>query len=125
MTEPHQRLMINVRAEPPPQVVALRGALDWTTAADAERVLDRAFQAQREGELIMILDLSELRFCDSTGISCLIRIQQRIDEAAGTLVVAGLQGKPEELLRRTGVLGRALDAYPNLDLARQALARQA
>ncbi|MEO3867542.1 STAS domain-containing protein [Nonomuraea sp. B12E4] len=124
MTQLHQGLMINVRAEPPGQVVVLRGALDWTTSEDAERVLETACRAQNEGGPMMILDLSALQFCDSAGVSCLVRMWRRIDDAGGTLVLAGLHGKPEELLHRTGVLGRALDAYPTLELAQQALARQ-
>jgi anti-sigma B factor antagonist len=50
----------------------------------------------------LILDVSELEFCDSSGLGLLLRLRAEVAEDAGQLELRGLSGQPARLLRMTG-----------------------
>jgi anti-sigma B factor antagonist len=68
------------------KVVALRGELDFDKAPDLGRVLD---ELRADGEREVVIDLSELTFIDSSGISVLVGAARSAAAEKGTLVVAG------------------------------------
>jgi len=47
------------------------------------------------------VDLSELTYIDSSGLGTLVTINKRTKEKNGKLVLAGAQGLPLELIKRT------------------------
>jgi anti-anti-sigma factor len=66
-------------------VVALRGELDFEEAASFGRVLE---ELRADGKREVIVDLSDLTFIDSSGISALVGAARAAAAEQGTLVVA-------------------------------------
>jgi anti-sigma B factor antagonist len=64
--------------------VALRGELDLSTVRKVQAALERA-EADRPP--VLVLDLSELSFLDSTGLRCVIGAAERAEEQQRRLVV--------------------------------------
>lgn len=67
------------------KVVAVRGELDFDEAPALETVLA---ELRAEGEREIVVDLSELMFIDSSGISVLVGAARAATAEQGTLVVA-------------------------------------
>lgn len=61
-------------------LIAVRGELDLSTAAELEPPLEEAISA---GDTAVLIDLAECEFIDSTGIALIVRAWQRLDRAAG------------------------------------------
>lgn len=80
-------------------VAALTGELDLTTAADAY-VRTTALLDDRPD---LILDLSGVTFCDSTGFNALLRLRRRVLEAGGRLALAAPPVQIGRLLTLTGI----------------------
>lgn len=53
----------------------------------------------KNGENSMIIDLSETRYCDSSGLSALLVANRLTRAASGTLVISGLQPSVEKLIQ--------------------------
>ncbi|MDQ2651376.1 MAG: STAS domain-containing protein [Actinomycetota bacterium] len=64
-------------------VISLAGELDVSTASELRDTLDRIDVTTGS----LILDMSGLRFVDSTGIGCLFKLERRAADA-GCIVVA-------------------------------------
>lgn len=81
-------------------LLALNGELDLATVPVLEDVLQRA---ERVHELVVI-DLHELTFLDSTGLHVLISAEQRARRSSTRLVI--VQGPPQvrRLLELTGAI---------------------
>ncbi|MFJ3496911.1 STAS domain-containing protein [Streptomyces sp. NPDC086091] len=79
-------------------VVAAAGALDLHTAgglyARAERLL--------AGHALVVVDLSGIEFCDSTGYNALLRLRRRALEADTRFVLAAAPPVVGRLLALTG-----------------------
>ena len=67
------------------EVVALRGELDFDQAPALTRTLD---DLRADGVRAIVVDLSELTFIDSSGISVLVGAARAAAAEQGTLVVA-------------------------------------
>ena len=67
------------------KVVAVRGELDFDEAPALEQVLA---ELRAEGEREVVVDLSELMFIDSSGISVLVGAARAVSADRGMLVVA-------------------------------------
>ena len=65
-------------------VLALSGELDIASAPELEQ---RLSELMAEGHLRVLLDLNELSFVDSPGISVLIRAKQEAETAGRRLVL--------------------------------------
>jgi anti-sigma B factor antagonist len=72
-------------AEGKVEVVALRGELDSDEAPAFDRVLE---ELRAAGAREIVIDLSELSFIDSSGISVLVGAARACSAERGTLVVA-------------------------------------
>ena len=84
-------------------VIGVSGELDLASSPALERELERGAAAQAE---LVIVDLRDLEFMDSTGLSVLVRAHQRAvenDQRFG--VVRGPQ-QVQRLLSLTGVAER-------------------
>jgi len=80
-------------------VIQVSGELDIRTCDELERVAGP--QADR-GEQV-VLDLSELTFCDSTGLAGLVRLHKRAVAAGGHLVLRSPLPRVLNLLTLTGL----------------------
>ncbi|RIV41332.1 STAS domain-containing protein [Micromonospora radicis] len=92
-----------------PAHLRLAGELDMGSAPQLTAVIDRLTDA---GERKLLVDLTDLTFCDSTGIAVFVRGDNRAAAAGGWLRVTGATGRVERVLKVTGlseVLGYPTD----------------
>lgn len=73
-----------------------------------ERRLDASISPEMKGEFLilctpqttdLIIDLSDVEFCDSSGLSALLIAERRMRENGGSVKLAGLQKKVLNLIR--------------------------
>ncbi len=73
-----------------------------------ERRLDASISPELKGEFLilctpqtadLIVDLSDVEFCDSSGLSALLIAERRMRENGGSVKLAGLQKKVLNLIR--------------------------
>lgn len=86
-------------------VFTVRGELDMNTAPELDRNLEDALSG---GDALVMLDLSECEFIDSTGIALIVRAWQRLDrdaggEGKGRFVLCCINHQVRRLLKITGV----------------------
>lgn len=89
-------------------LVHVAGELDIATAP---RLRAQALALLEQGHRHLILDLSAVTFCDSTGFSALIGVYRCAKTTDGTLVLAAVPDRLERLLDLTG-LSILLPALP-------------
>lgn len=70
-------------------------------AHDAGVIRDVLVAQIQQGVKHVRLDMSDVTYIDSSGLGVLVTIHKLTKEAAGQLVLAGVQGIVGELLRRT------------------------
>ena len=78
-------------------VLALSGELDVVSAPELERCLDEVLA---DPHAHVVLDLSDLGFVDSAGVSVLIKAKQDAESSGRTLVL----GRPTEQVHRVFAL---------------------
>ncbi|MDT0421356.1 STAS domain-containing protein [Streptomyces evansiae] len=93
------RLRVEVREEGPWVVVALAGELDHHTAELLREPLDSKLDAGRDR---IVLDCSELEFCDSTGLNVLLGARLRAEAAGGGIHLAAMQPVVSRVFEITG-----------------------
>lgn len=113
-------LLVTVRDLQGGVVVGLAGELSAHTTArmvrEVGRILGRCLRPPQ-----VVMDLSAVDFCDSSGLGGLVWVWKQAHEAGGRLVLSGAHGICWHLLHRTGV-DRALAHYPRVTDAEAALA---
>ncbi|MEN3533727.1 STAS domain-containing protein [Microbispora sp. ZYX-F-249] len=82
-------------------VVALDGALDYTNAERLRQDVEAALGEERRE---LVLDLTLLNFCDSTGIRILLSVRKLLQERNGTVTLAGLNPRLARIFRTTGLI---------------------
>jgi anti-sigma B factor antagonist len=82
-------------------VFALRGSLDLATSPTVKAALSDAIE---RGESKLIVDLRQLEFLDSTGLSVLIGAHRRAAERGGSLRLVVSEGQILRLLTITGLV---------------------
>jgi anti-anti-sigma factor len=91
-------------------IIELRGDLDLAAVpALREHLLD----ALSHSTNTLILDLSEVSFCDASGLAVLVGAQHRAQLLGVTLSVAAPRPQIAKVLRITG-LDRSLTVYPTV-----------
>ncbi len=88
------------RGEGGPTRLRLAGELDMSSAPELNAVIDRLAAA---GERRLLVDLTDLTFCDSTGIAVFVRGDNRAAAEGGWLRVTGATGRVERVLKLTGL----------------------
>ncbi|MEU4554518.1 anti-anti-sigma factor [Micromonospora violae] len=78
----------------------LAGELDLSTAGELTAAIDRLTAA---GETRVLLDLTDLTFCDSTGMAVFVRGDNQAAADGGWLRITGATGRVERVLRVTGL----------------------
>ncbi|MBE2316044.1 STAS domain-containing protein [Solirubrobacter sp. CPCC 204708] len=99
----------------PVPVIRVRGELDLSTAGRLCRTVGAVAGVRRR--MRVVLDLSELAFCDSTGLRALVGAVREVEINGGrAALVAPPGGKLARLLDLSG-LGEFLRVAPSRDLA--------
>ncbi|WBB76841.1 STAS domain-containing protein [Micromonospora sp. WMMD1128] len=78
----------------------LAGELDLSTVGTLSATIDRLIA---EGRRELLLDLSELTFCDSTGIAAFVRGDNLVADDGGWLRLTGATGRVARVLQVTGL----------------------
>jgi anti-sigma B factor antagonist len=84
-------------------VIEVRGELDLASSPALEQELERGAAAKAE---VVIVDLRELEFMDSTGLSVLVRAHQRANDNGQRFGVVKGPQQVQRLLSLTGVADR-------------------
>ena len=90
-------------------VVTVRGPLDLGTKDDLEAVLLGELSA---GMRHIVVDLAGVSFCDSSGLSTLLRVHRRLAAHSGWLRIASATGQVQRVLQLTN-LDRILLRFPD------------
>ena len=114
-----QILEITTRRHRRFDIVALRGELDLAGAADLRARLRAACKANND---LLILDMTELEFTDSTGLAILVEYHSKTKTSGGGMVLTGVRPTVARVLGITG-LDRELTITDRLDDAVAALER--
>lgn len=83
-------------------IVSVRGELDLSTAVDLEGPLNSALS---EGDVSILVDLSQCEFIDSTGIALIVRAWQQLtgDGGGGKLVICSHNDQVRRVLDVSGL----------------------
>ncbi|HZX37767.1 MAG TPA: STAS domain-containing protein [Streptomyces sp.] len=81
------RLQVEVRTEGHSEVVKPAGELDHHTADLLRVPLDDALE---QGRARLVIDCSQLEFCDSTGLNVLLGARLKAEAAGGGVHLAGM-----------------------------------
>jgi anti-sigma B factor antagonist len=84
------QLLIDVRREADRVVVRLRGELDMANAALLKAAIEAAYPEERS---MLVLDLQELEFIDSTGLRIVLWASERCQEGGREFALT--QGSPQ------------------------------
>jgi anti-sigma B factor antagonist len=85
VAEPAQEFKLRQETEPGRFVIALRGEWDLYNRPELERAL-RA--AEVSGEQVVVIDLSQATFIDSSVLGALVEARKRLDEGSRIAVIA-------------------------------------
>ncbi len=110
---------VMTREERGVMVVSVQGDLDATTSGDLSQSME---QLLKDGRRRFALDLKEVKFVDSAGLSTLVRFLKRVRGEGGELHLAGLQSAVKRTFELTR-LDRSFDIQPDVAKAVQALAK--
>jgi anti-anti-sigma factor len=83
-------------------IATVDGELDLAAVPAFEAQLLTLVSAQR---VRLVIDLRKVTFCDSTGLSAVVRADRACAEAGGWLRLAAAQGSVRRALEITGLLG--------------------
>ncbi len=95
-----EQLRIDVRREPDRVVIALEGELDMASAPLLQKAIEGA-DLQDNG--MVVLDLHDLQFIDSTGLRVILAARKLCTERNQELAVTHSSQQVERLLSVTGV----------------------
>ncbi|WP_160147050.1 STAS domain-containing protein [Thermomonospora echinospora] len=110
-----EALDVTLERRGPWTVLALAGALDFTTVGSLARRLDEvlAGAADRAPPPRLALRLADLAFCDSSGVNAIINVHKRLVAVGGRLVLVAPSRPVTRLLDITG-LARCLTVTDTL-----------
>jgi anti-sigma B factor antagonist len=96
------------------QVISASGEIDLFAAPELR---DRFLATVTAGHRLVIIDLSDVTFMDSSGLAVLVTAYKRLLTAGGRLRVSGAGSATRSALAISG-LDRIIETYPDLDTAR-------
>ncbi|MDX2051546.1 MAG: STAS domain-containing protein [Polyangiaceae bacterium] len=85
-----------VSSEADTTTVAIRGEFDAKTAPEARPKIDELLGAQPRR---VIVDLSQLRLIDSTGVGGIVSMFKRVGAYGGAFEVRGVTGQPRSIFQ--------------------------
>jgi anti-anti-sigma factor len=101
----------------PPEVVEVTGEVTFSNVGTLTRRLDSALEAARH----LVVDLTEVTFIDSSGLSTLLTASAQARERGGAVALVLAEGEPPSIFRFRGV-DRLLKLYPSREAALAGLA---
>ncbi|MFG1749931.1 STAS domain-containing protein [Streptosporangium sandarakinum] len=114
----HNGLTVTLRSHPAgPRLLVVTGDLDHHTSPGLRDTVEELPMEAGSG---VVVDLSALTFCDSTGIAVLIAAHQRAQAAGASLALAGIDPDIARVFRIMG-LDRLLSFYDTAEDAVRAL----
>ena len=99
--------------EPNVAIVGLKGEVDLYTCPELKEELLRVIH---NGAALVVVDLTETTFIDSTGLGVLIRGVERLNTEGGRLTVVCVDPNMVKVFEVTG-LNRVFSIYPTRDEA--------
>ncbi|MGW0485416.1 STAS domain-containing protein [Nonomuraea sp. NPDC003214] len=96
-------------------VITLVGEFDTTRCPE---VTEKIAAGMSEGCVHLVVNVTELSFCDSMGLRTILEFSNRARAAGGWLRLAGVQGVLRRLLEVTGV-SSVIPADPDVPTALQ------
>ena len=81
-------------------VVQIEGVLDFETTEPLTRT---CLDLVEQGRVGLVLDMSGVGFCDSSGLNAMIKIMNRAEQADGSLSLVGTSPALARILELTGV----------------------
>ncbi|HVN33087.1 MAG TPA: STAS domain-containing protein [Thermoanaerobaculaceae bacterium] len=112
-TRAERLLELNERDERGWSVLALKGRLDSVTVG---RFTERCAAWIDAGRANVVLDLSDLDYVSSAGLSSILGAAKRAQERHARLVVTGLKGLVKEVFAISG-FEAVLSIYPDIESA--------
>jgi len=104
MTDGQSRLQTSIARDGDVMVVVLDGELDVHTVADAREHMDEAIARASGSDVArVVVDAGALTFCDSTGLSVLVRAADAASAHELQFALRALSAPMHELLRITGL----------------------
>lgn len=94
-------------------VISVAGELDMATAPQLQ---DHITNLLEKGRNRLVFDLSDVSFCDSTGLSVFVRAKNSCDEAGGEVRLAAPQRGVLRILEVSGLV-EVLQTYSTVDEA--------
>lgn len=95
-----EQLRIDVQREPERVVIALGGELDMASAPLLQKAIEGA---DLSDDRMVVLDLKDLQFIDSTGLRVILAARKLCTERGRELAVTHSSAQVERLLTVTGV----------------------
>ncbi|MFC8586279.1 STAS domain-containing protein [Streptomyces sp. NPDC057217] len=116
---------VDVRRDTRGVVFVLRGDLDFHSAVQLYEAGDRELGTEGEAGAVVI-DCSHLTYCDSTGITALLKLYNQLSAQSGSLRLASVPAFLDRLFTLTG-LDQIFSLHADVDeaLAAHAAARGA
>lgn len=99
------------------RILVLVGEIDLSVG---EWLLNQIVGLLRDGEVPLLIDMTGVRFCDSTGLNVAVDAKRQADARGCAIVFFGLSERVEKLFRITG-LDRLVETYPTLGEAADAV----
>jgi anti-sigma B factor antagonist len=96
-------------------VLKLSGRLD---AENAPQFQSACEQWIAKGETRLVIDLSDLQYVSSMGLSCFMAVAKSLQPKSGSVILCRLQGLPKQVFELT----RLIDLFPVFDTTDAALA---
>ncbi len=93
-------LHVEVVKSPSSTVLRVRGEVDMATCPDLRQAIVTQIT---QGELNLVVDLTEVDFIDSTGLGVLIGGLKRARALGGDLRVSGVEGQIKKVFALTGL----------------------
>jgi anti-sigma B factor antagonist len=107
------RLDVSARAGNGIIIAELAGELDIATAP---ALREQLLSLLRPGSSRLIIDLSKVTYCDSSGLAVLVGTGRRARLLGGSLHLAAASSQTRQILQLTG-LGRYLPVFPTVSAA--------
>jgi len=96
--------------------VAVAGEVTFSNVVDFDRALAQALDESQN----LVIDLTDVTFIDSSGLSSLLTASARARDAGGNVALVLADGEPPSIFRFRGV-DRLLSLYPSRTAALEGL----
>ncbi|MFD3352507.1 STAS domain-containing protein [Streptomyces fradiae] len=107
------RLHVGVRTEGASEILTPAGELDHHTAELLREPLEAAVA---QGRTRLVVDCSQLEFCDSTGLNVLLGARLKAEEAGGVVHLAAMRPAVARVFEITGA-GVVFEIHDSLEAA--------